>query len=962
MNRTPLPPFLFLPIVFILFSLPSITATNSLVEVQQWIKEIQTAASLDATTKKQLVNTERFILSQQVDSVLYYLEASTGLLEKGISKKEFRRLNILKGKLYCNDLQQYDKAKSPLKAALVFVSRTEEPFVYLEVLDLLTKSYYWLFESEEAMNYAVEGLEYAKVIKDSDYELIFTQWVGRTLVIQGQKEEGLEYYERGLELAKLSDDPKMKYEANLNLACINYKIGNAKRGLDLLANCSDYLEEIEDKEERQADVWMWGGIMNGAIENYQEGTRLLRKAIPIFDRLDISHRRMHTRLELGSIHLKQGAYDKVTQVVESAFQLDPEKITPFEKKFGYTLLYQTKKSSNKHKEAVHYLEALNSINAQLDSTNNARYIQELEQKYQDKEQQQIIEQQQITISKRRWLGVALGLVSLLLLATFSALYFLNRSRKKLRHQKALIETQAQELRQLDQLKSNFFANVSHELRTPLTLMLGPVGSALKSGKLDERNFKLLTKAKESGRDLMQMIGSILDLSKVEANKMEVQQTPELLFPLARRIASAFESQAQINGIRYTFEYQAAHDLYLELDKNKLNIILNNLLSNALKFTKTGGEINFAVKDVGNAVQFRVKDTGRGIHPDDLPYIFDRFYQSKQVNAAIEGGTGIGLALCREFAQLMGGNVRVESELDKGSIFTALIGRKEILGTAPSFDASLETSLVIDAPTPIKAISKSPTTGATILVVEDNASLRAYLQTILSPIYKVVLAENGRKALDILEATAATNYPNLILSDIMMPEMDGYQLLENLKSKDAFRPIPVVMLTARADIQDRLKALRIGVDDYLLKPFEEEELLVRIENLLNNQQERNAIQITEEELPEPPSISKEDQDWLEQLETYLHKEISNNNYSITQLAYDLAISERQLRRRIKQLVGLSPSQYFKAIRLQHARQMLEQRKFNTIAQTAAAVGFLDASAFSRNFNRQFGKSPSEYLNF
>jgi len=200
---------------------------------------------------------------------------------------------------------------------------------------------------------------------------------------------------------------------------------------------------------------------------------------------------------------------------------------------------------------------------------------------------------------------------------------------------------------------------------------------------------------------------------------------------------------------------------------------------------------------------------------------------------------------------------------------------------------------------------------------------------------------------------------------MMPIMDGFQLLEKLKSDDQFRHIPVIMLTARADIQDKLQALRIGVDDYILKPFVEEELLARIENVIQNYKERKAYQFENEDSKKvedsTPKISKEDQEWLTNLENHLQKQLSNAQYSITQLADDMAISERQLRRRIKQLIGLSPAQYFRAIRLQQARQYLEQKEFKTIAQTAAAVGFQNALTFSRNFSQRFGKNPSEYIN-
>lgn len=527
--------------------------------------------------------------------------------------------------------------------------------------------------------------------------------------------------------------------------------------------------------------------------------------------------------------------------------------------------------------------------------------------------------------------------------------------------KKTIELQAEELKELDKLKSRFFANVSHELRTPLTLMLGPISSAIKNGELSNRDFTLLKTAQQNGKDLLKLIAAILDLSKMESGKMELEEAPELLFPLVRRIASNFESHAQRGGVQFNFEYEAEKDLQIEVDKSKLEVIINNLLSNAVKFTPAGGKISIAVEDLNNKIKFMITDTGRGIHPNDLPHVFDRFYQSKQPDAPTEGGTGIGLALSQEFVKMMDGKIWVESEVNKGSIFIFEIPRKEILGMVEATEFTPKekikeaetTSLIHEE----KAFDKSD--QPTILVAEDNHTLRQYLETILSTRYNVLTAENGKAAFQIL--TQEKTKPQLIISDIMMPIMDGFQLLNTVKKDEALSHLPMIMLTARADIQDKLKALRIGVDDYLIKPFEEEELIVRIENLLRNYRERKSEILQETEKSKTPIISREDQKWLEELEKTLIKELSNSQYSMPQLADDLAISERQLRRRIKKLIGLTPAQYFKEIRLHQAREHLENKKFKTIAQTAAANGFHDVGTFSKNFFKHFGKKPSEYIN-
>ncbi len=584
------------------------------------------------------------------------------------------------------------------------------------------------------------------------------------------------------------------------------------------------------------------------------------------------------------------------------------------------------------------------------------------------------------------LGLILGIYRWRTLEMRRRHHFLH---KEVQKQTATIRAQAEELRHLDEVKSRFFANVSHELRTPLTLMLGPVSSVLNSGKLDNRNFTLLKKAQQSGQDLLKLVGNILDLSKMDAGKMELNETHITFYPLVKRLVATFESHAERQGIQLLFEYQLPKYLKLELDASKLETIFNNFLSNALKFTPKGGKVKALVTDLAHSIRIEIEDTGRGIHPDDLPNIFNRFYQSTQPDSPTEGGTGIGLAICREFAELMSGRIFAESDLEKGSRFVFEFPKKEVLGAVEGERLTVDGEAEI-VPVQTSESTESPSTlnrlPSTVLIVEDNHSLREYLQTILEEKYEVLTAENGKVAWEVLNAAQPPNplkgelpppssevgsgspfrglggcaeIPSIIISDIMMPEMDGFQLLKKLKNNDAWRHLPVIMLTARADMQDKLRALRIGVDDYLLKPFEEAELLIRIENLLQNYQ--NRIQFQEDTTAaDAPQISEADAEWLEAIEHFVRQNLENENLEITDLADQFAMSKRNLERRLKQLCGLSPRQYITEMRLTEARQWLENRKKNTVSEVAFGVGYGNVKVFSRNFHKRFGRLPSEYL--
>jgi signal transduction histidine kinase/DNA-binding response OmpR family regulator len=561
-------------------------------------------------------------------------------------------------------------------------------------------------------------------------------------------------------------------------------------------------------------------------------------------------------------------------------------------------------------------------------------------------------------------------------------------------QTATIRHQTEELKKLDQAKSRFFANVSHELRTPLTLMLGPLSSMLKGNRLESRDFTYAKTAHEHGKQLLQLVNEILDLSKLESGKMQLQETTVSLQPFLRRIVSAFESHAERLGILFVFEYQLSERLRVQVDEDKLQKVLNNLLSNALKFTPphSGGAVRVTVSDANGNIRIGVHDTGRGIHPDDLPYVFERFYQTSRPDTPIEGGTGIGLALCREFSELLKGRITAESTLGQGSSFYFEFPKKEVLGVGndellmmnDDRDTTQDSSFIIHH----SSLINHSSLRKTVLLVEDNDSLRDYVQSILSEKYHVVTAENGKVALDMLSLTlqpsnekpsnsfqpdssfiihhSSLKLPHLIISDIMMPVMDGFQLLENLKADDRWRHIPVVMLTARADLRDKLRALRIGVDDYILKPFEEEELLARVENLLKNYDARSPTLQPETLQPEtfqpetfqPATFSLEDLAWLEAFEQVVEKRLGDSNLTAEMLADALAMSRASFFRQLKRLTGLTPAQYLDEARFQTARRLLESREVSSVKAAAYSVGFRQVKHFSQNYKKRFGKLPSE----
>ena len=632
--------------------------------------------------------------------------------------------------------------------------------------------------------------------------------------------------------------------------------------------------------------------------------------------------------------------------------------------------------------AFFYLNKGNQEELNLLREDNKARIIEIDARLNNEKKQIEIDRQRLDlVLKKRQLiytSIIFGLVCLLAIGLLVGLHKQRQGKRALAEQNTRIREQAEQLKSLDAAKSRFFANVSHELRTPLTLLLGPIQSLLKENHLTAKQAHLLQLARQSGKQLEQLVNEILDLRKLEQGHTELHRKPTELPAFAGAYLAQFESLAERKQIHFSVQLPPGNTPAILLDREKFRQILFNLLANAFKFTPNGGRIEAAIALEGGMLRLRVTDNGPGIHPDDLPHLFDRYFQTTRPDKPAEGGTGIGLALCREYARLFGGAIEVDSTPGKGSVFqvTFPVAPAETGALAMPDPSQDQDVLPVGSSAGHSLPAASEPSGKakpTILVVEDNLALQDYIHSVLQEKYHVVTAENGQAALDLMMNDECrmmngavgkhssfiihhSSFPDLILSDLMMPVMDGYQLLEKLKSDDVTRHIPVIMLTARAEAQDKLKALRIGVDDYLHKPFDEEELLARIGNLLKNQAARQQ-EVAAEETPRP-IMSQPDREWLETFEQYVRRHLSSDTLSIAELSRVFTVSESNLLRRLKRLTGLTPLQYLMEVRLTEARRLLENRACDSVAQVAGRVGYDDARSFSRAFRQRFGKLPSE----
>ncbi len=541
-----------------------------------------------------------------------------------------------------------------------------------------------------------------------------------------------------------------------------------------------------------------------------------------------------------------------------------------------------------------------------------------------------------------------------------------RRTAQIEEDKAIIERQAQDLQTNAVLKARFFANVTHEFRTPLTLLLGPIqylygrltGSpATGLSASDQSARELLTTMDRNARQLLTLVNDLLDLSRSDSHDLMLKEQPADLRQVINQVLAGFMAQANYTGIKLSISGNESPCL-IWVDIQKFETVLRNLIANALRHTASGGYVYVRLTTGTENIRVEVLDNGSGIHPDDLPHIFERYFQSNQPDKPLQGGTGIGLALCLEYCRLWGGKLTVDSVFGQGSTFAMTYPARSHTEIQPVSHAPATLPAGPQLPEESDSMHK-PLTSLTVMLVDDNVDMLIYAKTILSPYYSLQFASNGREALDKLKQATRKQLPDLIISDIMMPEIDGLRLIETLRITPALRDIPVILLTARTDLESRLQALRLGVADYLTKPFYEAELLTRVQNLLRRQDEKAGWQQEHEKEPAQESVQDAEGEWIQWLQQTVRENLNNQFFNIKMLADMANVSERQLNRRVRALTGFSPGQFIQEIRLQVAYDLFEKHPAMMVKTVAIQVGYQKVSYFSQLYRERFGVNPEEH---
>ena len=550
---------------------------------------------------------------------------------------------------------------------------------------------------------------------------------------------------------------------------------------------------------------------------------------------------------------------------------------------------------------------------------------------------------------------SLGVISLLMIGFIAlSIYAFYINRKMRQANRKLISLNA-EMKEVTAQKLQFFTNVSHEVRTPLTLILAPLDRLIISLRESPYASDLGLIQKNANR-LLRVINQILDFRKVEGKQEKLAVREIDLVPFVGEIKSYFDSMASVRAIAYTFT-SSIKQCTLWIDPDLLEKVFVNLLSNAFKFTPEGGSVRIELTEEEDRVFIQVIDTGSGIQPGNLPHLFDRFYTEDR-----SMGTGIGLHLVKEYIHMHGGEIRVESEPGQRTTFTVCLRKgkahfedSDLMETSVSHQA-YEASRLDDSETH-KMLSK--TYPYTILITEDDDEVRCFLERELSPHFKTRTATNGKDALRVLEEEEIS----LVVSDVMMPEMNGFELCRMIKSQLPFSHIPVILLTALTDERQRIFGITGGADDYIQKPFHTDYVKIKIIHLLQERRklrERLLEKLRDNKLllSEPEKVESIDDAFLRKFAEQIEAVYADPEYNVEKLSETLGLSRGHLHRKIKELTGTSPVEFLRTYRLNKATQLLRQNAY-TVSEVAYRTGFSSPAYFSKCFKAVYGVTPTEY---
>lgn len=829
---------------------------------------------------------------------------------------------------------------------------------YESVFNILNRQGHFYFQTGRLL----KGLEYSTEVQDfidqnkielqsREYQIEIAELyriIGIIYAIQAESDDTFnqETSESYFKKAYRTLIPLKAYDLE---GLVLFNIGNIMRSKDSTIYYWNKALDIFDRHNlshKKGNVYQNLAILYLDEKEYQEGLKYLDLTAPYVKRLNDPYSSSLLKIKYGKAYLGLQQFQKSIRETNIGLKIAQQyEMTSLEGE-AYLLLIVAYKEIRQYKNALDTYIAYDSLIKKQERIETERIFRDTEAKYKTKEQQaeiEILKQTELLKSAQiRQQRLIIGLIVIAFILILVLSYFFwkrSQQRKKINAQ----------LLKLNKDRTRFLVNISHELRTPISLIHGPLLDTFE--QLEKKNWNRITrnlhKISNNTQKLLQLTDEVLDISRLDEGFLKVEKKPIDLGTFLTRAFYAFESLAIRSKIKWSSDISVERGVY-DIDDNKLEKILNNLFSNAIKHTPKNGQVLFSAILKENQLICSVKDSGKGISTEAIPKVFNRYYQDDSIEKP-SSGIGIGLSLVKELIDVLHGSIDVSSSVNKGTEFIFQIPVE--VSTQSAIQEEYQLTTYIDTENR-PDINLSAADKPHILVIEDHIEMADFIQQLLSDDYRVSLASNGVEGKKRL---LSENF-DLITVDVMMPEMNGIQFVTQLKEHAEWSSISTVMITALSEESDKIRGLKLGVDDYMIKPFSGNELKARVSNLIKNAQVRK--ETTTDESTE--KIIGTEKELLSKVKSTIEAEIDNNEFSVKDLSNALHLSERQANRVLKRMTGLSCLQFIREVRLQRAYQLLQSRKYATISEVSYAVGFENASYFTKIFANRFGKRPSEML--
>lgn len=668
------------------------------------------------------------------------------------------------------------------------------------------------------------------------------------------------------------------------------------------------------------------------------------------------------KLLLGNIELRLNRFSSSEELLTEGYELAKKHNLLPEIQQAALRFHQLYKQQGNFKKALEFFELYEETKTELLNEGKIREITRLEEQHKAEQEMQTLiagqEAERLRIQKEKdeeqFEKKVFLLASTLLLVIAVIAMMSYRSNKKnskklasLNHE---LNLKNNKLNKLDADRTRFLANINHDFRTPLTLIKGHIGQILKDGDsyLTQKAESSLKMIENSSEQLNQMSEEIQNLLQIESKELQPQWQSVNISSFVSTVVDMFISSGGLREKQLIF-HGLKEDIIVHIDLKLIQRVLGNLISNAIKFTDKKDQIIVSLDLQEKNLVIKVIDTGVGIATEDLPYVFDRFYQSSNNDFSQKEGFGIGLAMVKELTELHGGSVNVESEPGKGSAFTILLPFNLDKSVEQSGESPHPVHLDVDSNNPAPLFSSSPEGSKTVLIVEDHVSIRDYITGLLEGRYNTLQAANGKEALAVLEKQKV----DLILTDLMMPWMDGFEFIELLQENQHFRDIPIMVVSARTSEADKMKVLGLGVNDFLSKPFDDSEFEKRIENLIRKRGGANSWGQISKNVELKSDIER---DLLNKVNELVVSKLDDPTLNVEMLANVLCASVRKTNTMIKQLTGQPPKSYIKFIRLNYVHDLIVKKEITNATQAAKAIGMKNGTEFKQQYEKQFGAVP------